>query len=50
MSTLTMAMLTMAMLTMNLRGDEQATAWIKSDGIVVNNQELVTARKVCRAT
>ena len=28
----------------------QATAWIKSDGIVVDNPELVTARKVCRAT
>ena len=28
----------------------QATAWIKSDGIVVDNPELVTARKVCHAT
>ena len=28
----------------------QAAAWIKSDGIVVDNPELVTARKVCRAT
>ena len=28
----------------------QATAWIKSDGIVVDNPELVTALKVCRAT
>ena len=28
----------------------QATAWIKSDGIVVDNPELVITRKVCRAT
>ena len=28
----------------------QAAAWIKSDGIVVDNPELMTARKVCRAT
>jgi len=28
----------------------QAAAWIKSDGIVVDNPELVTARKVCHAT
>ena len=28
----------------------QAAAWITSDGIVVDNPELMTARKVCRAT